>query len=88
MSKSQAISLTIGAEEQEVIRILREEMGLPDDEAVLRMLVRQAAQRVAITCPSCGHYAKRTAQDEAECRSCLSVIKLSEGIWQIARQDR
>jgi hypothetical protein len=77
------ISLPINAEEREMVELLREEMDLADDEAVLRLLVRQAVQRVAITCPTCGHYARLTAEDEAQCRSCLSVIKLSEGIWYL-----
>ncbi|HEY63789.1 MAG TPA: hypothetical protein G4O02_04400 [Caldilineae bacterium] len=84
MCEADSLSLSLSPEERELIALLREEMGLPDDEAVLHMLVRQAAQRVAITCPSCGHYAKRTAEDEARCRSCLSVIKLVEGIWQVS----
>ncbi|NOZ27749.1 MAG: hypothetical protein GXP39_06815 [Chloroflexi bacterium] len=82
MSESNSLSVSLSPEEKELIELLREEMDLPDEESVLHLLMRQAAQRVAITCPSCGHYAKRTAEDEAQCRSCLSVIKLVEGIWQ------
>jgi hypothetical protein len=85
MTRDNSISLTLEPKEQEMIALLREEMNLPDDQAVLHMLVRQAVQRVAITCPSCGHFARRTTEDEAECRSCLSVITLSEGIWQVSR---
>ncbi len=82
MSEPGFISLTLQPQEQEMIEFLREEMNLPDQEAVLRLLIRQAAQRLAITCPACGHFAKRTADDKAECRSCLSVLTLSEGIWR------
>ncbi|MCS7221386.1 MAG: hypothetical protein RML36_08745 [Anaerolineae bacterium] len=82
MSELDSISLTLQPQEQEMIELLREEMNLPDREAVLRLLIRQAIQRVAITCPTCGHFARRTAEDEAECRSCLSVLTLSEGIWR------
>ncbi|RME83134.1 MAG: hypothetical protein D6775_08995 [Caldilineae bacterium] len=69
-------------DEQEMIDILKEDMGLSSRQEVLNLLVRQAVQRVAITCPNCGHYARRTAADEARCRSCFSVITLTEGIWE------
>jgi hypothetical protein len=84
MSGSNSVSVTLQPQEQEMIELLREEMNLPDYEAVLRLLIRQAVQRIAITCPTCGHFAKRTADDEAECRSCLSVLTLSEGIWRVS----
>ena len=83
MDETTATAVCLGSDEQEMVRLLREEMNLPDDQTVLNMLVRQATQRVAITCPSCGHFAKLTTEDAAECRSCFSVIKLSEGIWQV-----
>ena len=47
----------------------------------MHLLVRQAIQRVAITCPNCGHYAAKTEESKAECQSCMSVITLSEDIW-------
>ena len=77
------ITLPMDAEEHEMVELLKQELHLPSDEAVLRLLVRQAVQRVAITCPTCGHYARLTAEDEAHCQSCLSVIKLSEGLWYL-----
>ncbi len=79
------IRLELTPDEQEMVGLLQEEMGLPDEEAVMKLLVRQAVQRVAITCPSCGHYARLSEEDQAECRSCLSVITLSEGIWEASR---
>lgn len=82
MSGSESLSLTLQPQEQEMIELLREEMNLPDREAVLRLLIRQAVQRIAITCPTCGHFARRTAEDEAKCRFCLSVLTLIEGIWR------
>lgn len=79
------IRLELTPDEQEMVGLLQEEMGLPDEEAVMKLLVRQAVQRVAITCPSCGHYARLSEEDQAKCRSCLSVITLSEGIWEASR---
>ncbi len=76
------IRLELSPDEQEMVGLLQDDMGLPDQEAVMKLLVRQAVQRVAITCPNCGHYARLSEQDQAECRSCLSVITLSEGIWE------
>lgn len=76
------IHLALTPDEQEMVGLLQEEMQLPDQEAVMKLLVRQAVQRVAITCPHCGHYARLSEADQAECRSCLSVITLSEGIWE------
>lgn len=73
-------------EEQEMVDLLKTEMGLESNEAVMHLLVKQAIQRVAITCPQCGHYAaKRTDENIAECRQCLSVITLSEDIWDATR---
>jgi hypothetical protein len=80
---SGSVSLPMDDEAHEMIELLKEALDLTSDEAVLRLLMRQAVQRVAITCPTCGHYARRTTEDEARCRSCLSVIKLSEGIWYL-----
>lgn len=85
MAEEQSVSLALSTEEQETIELLRQELGLPDQAAVLRLLVEQAVQRMLVTCPTCGHFARKTAEDEAECRSCMSVIKLSEGLWQIER---
>lgn len=73
-------------DEQEMVDLLKQEMGLQNNEDVMHLLVKQAIQRVAITCPQCGHYAaKRTDENIAECRECLSVITLSEGIWDATR---
>ncbi|NOX63327.1 MAG: hypothetical protein GXP42_15485 [Chloroflexi bacterium] len=82
MTQNAHLDLELTPEEEEMVELLQEEMGLPTREAVLHMLVKQAIQRVAITCPTCGHFARRTAEDKAQCRSCLSVITLSEDIWE------
>jgi hypothetical protein len=83
MGDEATVSLPLNDDEQEMISLLRDELGLEDDAAVVRLLVEQAVQRLLVTCPTCGHYARKTAEDEANCRSCMSVIKLSEGLWQI-----
>lgn len=82
MSAVNSLTLELTPEEQEIVDLLQDEMGLPDQEAVMKVLVRQAVQRVAITCPTCGHYARLTEEEQAQCRSCLSVITLSDGIWE------
>ena len=82
MSEVNSLTLELTPEEQEIVGLLQDEMGLPDQEAVMKMLVRQAVQRLAITCPTCGHYARLTEAEQAQCRSCLSVITLSDGIWE------
>lgn len=82
MSAVNSLILELTPEEQEIVDLLQDEMGLPDQEAVMKVLVRQAVQRVAITCPTCGHYARLTEDEQAQCRSCLSVITLSDGIWE------
>ena len=82
MSMDTNINLDLSPNELEMVDLLKEEMNLEDRGAVMHLLVRQAIQRVAITCPTCGHYARVTEQDQAQCRSCLSVITLSDGIWE------
>ncbi|NOZ70898.1 MAG: hypothetical protein GXP38_03120 [Chloroflexi bacterium] len=71
----------LSEEEQEIVKILQEDMGLSSPEEVMQTLMRQAVQRVAITCPNCGHYARIAEKDRAVCNSCLSVITLSEDVW-------
>ncbi len=77
------ITVPLTVEEREMLRLLCQELDLGGEEEVLRLLVRQAVQRVAITCPTCGHFARLTAEDEANCEACLSVIKLVEGLWRL-----
>ncbi|HHB91122.1 MAG TPA: hypothetical protein ENK60_07415 [Anaerolineae bacterium] len=74
------LAMELSPEEQEMIGILQEALGLPNKEEVIRLLVKQAIQRIAITCPTCGHYARLTEEGKAECKSCLSVIHLAEDI--------
>lgn len=82
MNSNNNVLIGLSPEETEMVSLLQEEMGLPDKETVMKLLVRQAVQRVAITCPTCGHYERLSEADEIQCRSCLSVITLSDGIWQ------
>lgn len=75
--------LSLNAEEQQAVSALQQEMGLEDPTAVMHTLLRQAAQRALVVCPSCGHSARKTTVDEASCAECMSVLHLSDGIWQI-----
>jgi len=72
----------LSEEEQEIMEVLQCYMGLSSAEEVMEVLMRQAVQRIAITCPNCGHYARVTEEDKAICHSCLSVITLSEDVWE------
>lgn len=85
MASQNNIPLTLTDAEMEAIQALQEEMGLDSPSAVLQMLLRQAAQRVLVVCPTCGHSARKTAEDEAICASCLSTIHLVDGIWEVIR---
>ncbi len=49
----------------------------------MHTLLRQAAQRALVVCPSCGHGARKLASDEASCVECMSVLHLTDGIWQV-----
>ena len=83
------LSLELDDEEQEIARVLQEEMGLGSMTEVIHMLVRQARLRTAVVCPTCGHVARKTTEDVAECQSCLSILRLSEDIWTVvSAQDR
>lgn len=77
------VTLSLNAEEQEAVAALQQEMGLEKPEEVVHLLLRQAAQRALVVCPSCGHSARKTHEDEANCASCMSVLHLSDGIWEI-----
>jgi antitoxin component of RelBE/YafQ-DinJ toxin-antitoxin module len=81
------ISIKLSDYDREAVDLLREEMGLEDGSQVIEMLVRQAAQRAAIVCPTCAHLARKTAEDEASCNSCLSVIHLTDGIWEVINRS-
>ncbi|MEA3335223.1 MAG: hypothetical protein U9R25_04890 [Chloroflexota bacterium] len=83
MSTEQDISIHLTPEEQRAVEALQKEMGLDHPDEVMHVLLRQAQQRIAVVCPNCGHSAQKTAEDEAKCVDCLSVMHLSEGIWEI-----
>jgi len=78
----------LSPEEQEMVDLLKKEMGVSSTHEVMQALMRQAVQRVAITCPNCGHFARVTEQDQAECTSCLSIITLSEDLWDASRMPK
>ncbi len=74
--------LNLNAEEQQAVSALQQEMGLESTTDVMHTLLRQAAQRALVVCPSCGHSARKTTDDEASCVDCMSVLHLTDGIWQ------
>lgn len=80
---SDEIWLSLSAEEQDAVTALQQEMGVDGPDAVMHALLRQAAQRALVVCPSCGHSARKTAEDTASCVDCMSVLHLSDGIWQV-----
>lgn len=82
-STNNHISVELNDEEMEAVKALQLEMGMATPAQVMELLVRQAAQRVLVVCPSCGHSARKTAEDEASCASCMSVLHLTDGIWQV-----
>lgn len=82
------VSMQLNTQEQEVVDMLKEEMHLPSADDVIRLLVRQEAQRKAVVCPTCGHLARKATEDVANCNSCLSVITLSEGIWEVVQMQK
>ncbi len=75
--------LSLNSEEQEAVSALQQEMGIETPAEVMHTLLRQAAQRALVVCPSCGHGARKLAGDEAACTECMSVLHLTDGIWQI-----
>lgn len=75
--------LNLDPEEQAAVTALQQEMELESPTAVMHTLLRQAAQRALVVCPSCGHSARKTTADEASCIECMSVLHLTDGIWQI-----
>ncbi|QLQ06421.1 MAG: hypothetical protein HZY76_10445 [Anaerolineae bacterium] len=88
MQHSDEVNVHLSEQEQEMIEILMEDLELPSTDDVIRLLVKQEAQRIAVVCPSCGHYARKTQQDVASCNSCLSIINLSEGIWEVSQMRK
>lgn len=82
-SQPQTVVLSLSDEEQAAVQALQQEMGIDDPAEVMQMLLRQASQRAKVVCPSCGHSASRTGVDDATCAECMSVIHLSDGIWQV-----
>ena len=81
--KQNHISIDLSPEEEAAVEALQVELGLSNPNEVMHVLLRQAQQRIAVVCPTCGHSAQRTAADEASCADCLSVLHLSEGIWEV-----
>jgi hypothetical protein len=88
MADEPRIQIPLTEKERSMLAVLREELGLESEEEALRIILHQAYQRMVVTCPSCGHHARRTEEDCAECASCLSILHLSEGLWNVARREK
>lgn len=82
-SQPQKVVVNLTDEEQAEVQALQQELGLNDPAEVMHILLRQASQRAKVVCPSCGHSASRNSADDATCASCMSVIHLSDGIWEV-----
>ena len=81
-SQPQRVVVNLTDEEQAAVQALQQELKLDDPAEVMHLLLRQASQRAMVVCPNCGHSASRTSADDATCASCMSVIHLSDGIWE------
>lgn len=81
--KQNDLWVNLSPEETQMVAALQTEMGLKSADEVMHELIRQAHTRVAISCPTCGHAAQRTATDKAQCDSCMSVIQLTDDIWRV-----
>lgn len=82
-AENQGLYVNLTPEEKEAVNALQQEMNLQSPDEVVHMLLRQAYQRVAVICPTCGHSARKTAEDQASCTDCMSVLHLTEGIWEV-----
>ena len=88
MADEKQLQLELTPRERSMLEMLREELGLESEEEALRLILRQAFQRLTVTCPTCGHNARVTDEDVAQCASCLSILRLSEGLWMVARKGQ
>jgi predicted RNA-binding Zn-ribbon protein involved in translation (DUF1610 family) len=84
MDQQQKVWVDLSQEDLNILWSLQQEMGLSSVEEVMHALIRQAYTRAVIVCPNCGHAAQLTAEDEARCTSCMSLLHLSDEIWQVA----
>ena len=83
MSDATKLWMNLSDEDLNMLYALQREMGASSLSEVMHALIRQAYTRASITCPACGHSAQLTAADEARCDSCMSVLHLSDQIWQV-----
>lgn len=84
MDQQQKVWVDLSQEDLNILWSLQQEMGLSSVEEVMHALIRQAYTRAVIVCPNCGHAAQLTTEDEARCTSCMSLLHLSDEIWQVA----
>jgi predicted RNA-binding Zn-ribbon protein involved in translation (DUF1610 family) len=84
MNQQTKLWVDLSQEDLNILWALQQEMGLSSAEEVMQALIHQAYTRAVIVCPNCGHAAQRTAEDEARCTSCMSLLHLSDAMWQVA----
>lgn len=84
MAQTEKMWVDLSEEDLNMLHALQQEMGLARVDQVVQALIRQAYTRAEIVCPNCGHAAQLTAEDEARCTSCMSLLQLSDDMWQVA----
>jgi predicted RNA-binding Zn-ribbon protein involved in translation (DUF1610 family) len=84
MDQTGKMWVDLSEDDLNMLRALQQEMGLARVDQVVHALIRQAYARAEIVCPNCGHAAQLTAEDEARCTSCMSLLHLSDDMWQVA----
>ena len=61
-----AMWLSLNTAEREAVAALQQELDLESPDAVMHALLRQAAQRALVVCPSCGHSARKSSPKKRE----------------------
>ena len=84
MSGPRKLWVDLNDEEIGTLVALQSELDLGTLDEVMHALIRQAHTRAAIVCPACGHSAQVTAEQEARCDSCMSILRLTDDVWTVA----
>jgi hypothetical protein len=84
MSGPRKLWVDLNDEEVDTLAALQSELGLGTLDDVMHALIRQAHTRASIVCPACGHSAQVTAEQEARCDSCMSILRLTDDVWTVA----
>ena len=84
MSGPRKLWVDLNDEEIGTLVALQSELDLGTLDEVMHALIRQAHTRASIVCPACGHSAQVTAEQEARCDSCMSILRLTDDVWTVA----